>query len=254
MLLVSVFTISSVNAENIVDYKLIITDDYKFKEEIKYELTDYKDYQNGYNHFSDIVNEDVFVDLLYKTKYTKTKKLENNKYYVTLSHTYTEYTFSNSLLLNNCFQNEEYKYDIDGYSFSGKGGFNCLNGDKLTITLLTNFDVLSTNAKIIGNKYVWDVVDNNFVMNIKMEKMYPESQDTPEDSHGVDEHENIGNEYEEEEEKLNPDTYVEQGVDEVDDSDGVNFKLIFVSLGIFVFVGLIIGIVLFVKKRKINEI
>ena len=70
MLLVSVFTISSVNAENIVDYKLIITDDYKFKEEIKYELTDYKDYQNGYNHFSDIVNEDVFVDLLYKTKYT----------------------------------------------------------------------------------------------------------------------------------------------------------------------------------------
>ena len=36
----------------------------------------------------------------------------------------------------------------------------------ITITLLTNFDVLSTNAKIMGNKYVWDVVDNNFVMNI----------------------------------------------------------------------------------------
>jgi len=253
LLLIGVSFTSSVNADNIVDYKLIITDDYKFKEEIKYELTDYQDYENGYNHFADIVNDDVFVDLLYNTKYKKTKKLENNKYYVTLSYTYNEYTFSNSLLLNNCFQNEKYEYDMDQYSFSGTGGFNCLNGDKLTITVLTNFDVFSTNAKIVGNKYIWEPTSGNFVMNMKMNKMYSEEHDVSDIGHGDNEHENIGNEYEEEEEQNNP--TVEEVEDEsTEKDDGFNFKILFVCLGIFVTIGIVIFGVLFVKKNSINRV
>ena len=165
----------SVNASNDVDYKLTITDDFQFNEVINYKITNYKSVVNGYNYFVDIIDKDKPSDIFGKSFYQKKVNLNNGVYYVTLTKTYNEYTLSNSALLNNCFQKPVYKYDINNYSFSGSGGFNCLDADNLKITIITNFDSISTNATVDGNKYVWNPTNSNFTMNISFAKKYKDA-------------------------------------------------------------------------------
>lgn len=172
--IISMFSFN-VYASNDVDYTLTITDDFKFKEVINYSITDYKQITNGYNYFSTIVSDNIYTDIFYNIAYDKTKTKTNNGYKVKLSHTYSEYSFSNSNFLNNCFENSSFDYDIDEYSFEGTGGFYCLNGDSLKITIVTNMNVASSNAIKSGNKYVWNPVNEKFAMNIKIDKKYEES-------------------------------------------------------------------------------
>ena len=166
-----VFITTPVYAANEVEYNLNITDDYKFIETINYKLTDYEQIKGGNNPFAKIVSdEDIMVDILGKTYYTKTKKLENGIYYVTLTHTYSEYGLSNSILLNDCFEKSDYNYNADTYTFKGTNGFYCNKGESLKITLTTNFEVTSTNATVSGNNYIWTPQNNNFTMNISINK------------------------------------------------------------------------------------
>lgn len=183
--------ITPVFAENNVDYTLTITDDYKFNEVIKYEISDYKQIVNGYNPFADIVEEDkITVDIMDKSTYKKTKKFSGGKYYVTLKYTHSEYTLSNSIFLNDCFENSSYDYDIDKYSFKGNGGFYCLKGDNLKITIVTNLEVTDTNATVSGNKYTWNPTGNDFTMNMEINKTYKETETNISGGHGIDESSN----------------------------------------------------------------
>ena len=75
----SCFFLTSVYATNDVDYTLTITKDYEFKETINYSLSDYKQINNGYNYFYSIVNDDIYTDIFYNTKYKKTKKLNTER-------------------------------------------------------------------------------------------------------------------------------------------------------------------------------
>ena len=180
--LISLFiclSINTVNASDSINYTLTITDDFEFKEVINYRIENYESPKNGYNYMTDIINNDVYADVLGKTTYEKQKSKKNGVYYVTLTKTFNEYTMSNSAFLNNCFQKPNYKYDIKKYSFSGSGGFNCYDATDMTLTIITNFEVTSTNATIEGNKYIWKPANANFAMNINMNKQYKEAEQDP---------------------------------------------------------------------------
>ena len=168
-----------VSASNSIDYTLTITDDFEFKEVINYRIEDYQQRKNGYNYMADIIDEDIDADILGKTKYAKQKRVEANIYYVTLTKTFNEYTMSNSAFLNNCFEDSNYQYDINKYSFSGTGGFNCFDARNMKLTIITDFEVTSTNAQVDGNKYIWTPTNANFSMNIDMNKVYKETTVDP---------------------------------------------------------------------------
>lgn len=251
--MLSMFSVN-VYASNDVDYKLTITDDFKFNEVISYSITDYKQIKNGENYFYTIINDDIYTDILYNNKYKKTKVKTNNEYKVKLSHTYNEYTLSNSNFLNNCFEKSSYNYDIDNYSFEGKGGFYCLNGDSLKITIITNMDVESSNAIVSGNKYEWIVTDENFTMNMKINKNYVSNENDNNLGHGIDEDKDERNDEE-----------IPEGTDVYDTDDpanddaeettspfsGIVIAVIFIIVSI---IAIIIIIVLKQKKSNLNKI
>lgn len=191
ILFISIFTIN-VYATNDVNYTITITKDYDFKEVINYSLTDYKNITNGYNYFSTIVNDDIYTDIFYNTKYKKTKSKKGNAYKVRLSHTYNEYTMSNANFLNNCFENSSYDYDINKISFTGEGGFSCFRGDSLKISLKTDFSITDTNAVKNGNTYTWNPNSENFEMHFTLHKTYPESTPKDNDDAGITHDDNPG--------------------------------------------------------------
>ena len=67
---------------------------------------------------------------------------------------------------------------MNKYSFSGTNGFTCLNADSLKITIITNMKVTSSNATVLGNKYIWTPQNENFTMNINIEKEYKDNNDS----------------------------------------------------------------------------
>ena len=243
LLLLSFLCFSNVYATNDVDYKLTITSDFKFIEEINYSLTNYKKITNGYNYFNSIVNDDIYTDIFYKTKYDKTKKKEKDKYLVTLKHTYNEYTFSNSLLLNNCFVSSDYKYDTDKYTFNGSDGFNCLYGDSLKITIVSDFENVSNNAIADGNSYVWNPVDDNFTMNIVFNKKYERKE-----SNGAIGYDDIVTEENDELEESVDQTSSEQ------EEHHINKYVVLGVVGVLIIVGFGVVTVLKSKNNDLNKI
>lgn len=239
-----------VYATNDVDYTLTITDDFKFKEVIKYSISDYKHKQNGYNPFATIVeDEDIEVDILDKTKYKKSKVYKNGKYYVILSYTYSEYSLSNSILLNDCFENSDYDYNIDSYSFNGNGGFYCLKGDSLKITIITDKQVKYSNATVIGNRYIWEPKDNDFEMKFEMNKEYTENEE-------LKEVERIGSTHSDEitDNKTNNVPDNEKDKTSQKEKKPINIKVIGIISGIVLIFGIITFIVLSQKKKNLNRL
>ncbi len=259
-IIISMLTVN-VYASNTADYTLTITDNFKFKENIKYSITDYNKIQNGYNYFYDIINDNTYTDIFYKTPYTKTKTKKGNKYNVTLSHTYSEYTFSNSNLLNNCFEKSDYEYDMNKYSFSGTDGFTCLNADSLKITIITNMKVTSSNATVLGNKYIWTPQNENFTMNINIEKEYKDNSDSTTiepgdyDTDGID-----SNDTPDENTNNNPQNSTQSTDDQTDDTDNQKNSnpltgIIIATIVLALSVGIIITVItLKIKKNQINKI
>lgn len=248
-----------VKAENIVDYSLTITNDYKFKEVIKYTLTNYEMSTNGYNYFYDIVNNDVYADVLYNNKYKKSKKLVNGKYYVTLSYTYSEYSFSNSRFLNTCFINNDYSYGIDGYSLKAVDGFNCMKADKLTITLITNHPVSSSNAKVSGNKYIWNPSDANFVMNIDIDKEHKSSSSNTSSGEPMDSlsKEDFDKEYDNNtDDSTQNDDSIENDefVNDSDENGGLSGTILIVIISCLLVIALIVILFLNEKKKNLEQI
>lgn len=239
-----------VYANNNVEYTLTITDDYEFKESIRYSIDDYKQEDEGYNYFYDIVNDDVYTDIFYKTKYKKVKKKNNNTYNITLSHTYNEYTFSNSNFLNNCFEGEVFTYDIDNYSLKNEKGFSCLYGNSLKITIITDFEVVSTDAIVSGNKYTWIPTAGNHSMNMVIKKTYKEVDDIS-GGHGINEGEEFENIPKGVDDILPEDAEEIVNDNESNSISGIVIAVIFVILSI---IGIIVVIVLKAKKSNLNKI
>ena len=51
-----------------------------------------------------------------------------------------------------------------------------MDADNLKITIITDFEVTSTNANKVDNKYVWNPTGPNFTMNISINKKYTKSE------------------------------------------------------------------------------
>ena len=238
--------IPDVYASNDVDYQLTITKDYKFEEVIKYKISNYKNVDNGEDYFKTIVDDDVYTDIMYKTKYKKTKTKSNDIYYITLSHTYSEYTFANSLFLHNCFQKNNYDYDKDILSFTGDNGFNCLRGDSLNITIKTDFEVTDTNAIKSGNTYFWNPTGYDFDMNFKINKVYEETP-IKNKATGIVE----GNNSSDDKDISQDDDYEKE---KKNDTKKISLSTILIVLSCIMLFGIIVFVILKKKKNNLNEI
>lgn len=250
--MISIFTFN-VYATNDVDYTLTITDDYKFKEVIKYSISDYKKIPNGYNYFNDIVNDQIPVYIIGNSKYKKSRIFKNNKYYITLSYTHGEYSMSNVAFLNNCFEKHDYTYDIDTINFVGTGGFNCLDADSLKINIITNFDLSSADALKVGNKYTWTPTDNSFSMKLKITKTNAPSKESSID-YGERYDENGKDPSENNSQDNTTDQTEDQQTPETKDQNpyaGIIIASVFIILSV---ITIIIIIVLKNKKNSLNKI
>jgi hypothetical protein len=257
------FSIVNVYATNDVDYRLTITDDYKFNEIITYSISDYKQPANGDNHFYDIINSDVYTDILGKTKYAKTVKQQGDKYIVTLAHTYSELTYSNAYFMNSCFQKPQFTYDVDKYVFSSSGYFNCFYGDSLKITITTNKNVSKSNATKTGNNYVWfPPTSGPFNMEFQINKTYDpvvRKSDEEEIYDDIDEDETLPSEAKK---TTTPAGTADlEDIDDTDETESASKKkddsnpyvLLFTS-GVFVAAILVVVITLKIKKDRINRL
>ena len=236
LVIISLFFVGTVSASNDVSYKLTITKNYDFNEEINYSLTDYKQINNGDNYFSRIISDPVYTDIEYKIPYKKTGSKRNGKYYLKLSHTFTEFSLGNSNFLNNCFEESNYDYDVDTMSFTASD-FNCLNGDSLRITLVTDFEVTETNATVSGNTYTWTPTNNNFSMNIKLNKTYeqkPESNAVDNDHIGMNDEQNTS-----------ADTQENEETDTVEKTS-INWTVVLIVIGSII----LLGVIALIKKKK----
>ncbi len=256
LLMITICFIGQVYASNDVDYTLTITKDYDFNEVINYSLTNYKAIKNGNNYFNMIVGDDIYTDITYKTKYKKVSSKSNGTYKVKLSHNFSEYSLSNSRLLNDCFEKSSYDYDMDTISFSGTGGFNCLNGDSLSIKIITDFEVDSTNATVKGNTYTWVPTGNDFVMNIKLKKTYEETKSDDNLGHGIDEQSNADDSLDDYDgtDSYDSDNLAEEDFPQTESNStisGIVIAIIFVILSI---IGIIVAIILKNKKNQLNKI
>lgn len=249
IVLVLLFLVVPVNASNKINYRLEITKDYKFNETIYYEIDNYSKVKNGDNEFLRIINNDVLVDILGKEKYSKTKRFNNDKYYVTLKHTYSEYSLSNSRFLNNCFQTSKYDYDVDKITFSGNGGFNCYMAENFKITIVSAFPITDSNAVVSGNTYVWTPNSYDFNMKLTLNKSYEKTEnenrtwDDPVENKKEDDNDD----------NTNNDT----GIDNSDNTQNESKigDYIVIGLGIIVLISLpIIAIILKKKKDALDEI
>ena len=257
LFLITIIPFVTVDATNDVKYQLTITDDYKFNEVIRYEISDYRDIQNGYNPFVDIIEDDVDVDILGKAKYKKSTRFVDGKYYVTLSYTHSEYSMSNSIFLNDCFEDSDYDYDMDHYFFSGSGGFYCLRGDSLTITIVTNHEVENTNATVNGNRYIWKPIDNHFTMDISINKEYERNNSSDNYGHGINE--DINSDTDENDDSTIPegvDNYGEDPYKEVSSVEENSFSplTIIIVVGIVLIIGVVVFLILKKKKAGLNKI
>lgn len=187
-LLISFLYLPNVFADNIENYTLTITKDYEFKEVIKYKIQDYENVSNGDNFFANLLtNEPIYTDIAYRTQYKKSVSKSNGTYYVTLSHTYTEYTMSNARLLNNCFEESSFDHDMDTYNLNATG-FTCNYADQLVVKIITDFKVDSTNASISGNTYTWILSNNELNMEMSLTKEYTQKEESN-SAHGINEDE-----------------------------------------------------------------
>ncbi len=264
LLLVFSFSVVNVYANNTVDYHLTITEDYRFQEVITYSITDYKQVENADNHFADIINDDVYTDILGKTKYSKNVTKQSGKYIVTLSHVYSELTYSNANFMNNCFQRPEFVYDVDKYVFTSSGDFNCYYGDSLKITVTTDKTVTKTNATKTGNNYVWfPPTSGPFNMQFQITKTYDSVEPTTEeeeiyddvDQNGLD----TGNGEKPKDSNSEEDSDTE---DEVSDDEEVtesnkkssNPYLLIITSGVVFGALIFVIITLKIKKDRINRL
>lgn len=261
LLVVLSFSLVDVYATNDVDYHLTITDDYKFQEVITYSISDYQKVDNGDNHFYDVINTDIYTDILGKTKYNKTVKQQNNKYIVVLSHTYSELTFSNANFMNNCFQKPEFTYDVDKYVFNSSSGFNCLYGDSLKITVTTNKTVAKSNGNKSGNSYIWFPPSaGQFKMQYQINKTYDQVQPADEDEVYDDIDEDGLDNNQEEGQDVTPDGEEEDEGEVIDDGETDKTKhhtnpyIILVTSGIVVGALIFVAITLKIKKDRINRL
>lgn len=94
--------------------------------------------------------------------YKKTLSKNNNSTDYIYSYTYNENTIKDSRILNECFENFEFKEKNNTYHLAAFGDFYCDYTDTININISTEYNVSIHNAKEIkNNTYTWIIDKNN---------------------------------------------------------------------------------------------
>lgn len=97
----------------------------------------------------------------YDIVYDKNVIDDNNFYYVTFNYKYKDFDFSNSYLLNSCFEKHIYSYD-KYYYFRLSGQFSCLYSSSMDINIKSDNKVIYNNADEVNkNVYTWHINSQN---------------------------------------------------------------------------------------------
>lgn len=169
-------TISDVSASSI-DYELKITNDRHFYETITYNIEN--DTQNEY--LRSVLNNSVYFDINNTMPYIKTVNNNQNEHVVVLKKDYPSASVKNSKLLNECFKSFFYDEDSYGITYYASEPFKCYDrADKITISVVTDLNViLNTADEVIGNKYIWNIIGKDFLMDLSLGEYNPNSDVLP---------------------------------------------------------------------------
>lgn len=160
----SLFIFGKVDASSIV-YNVNIDRDFECHEDIIYTISS-NEISNGdnYDFLTSVVKDDIYFDNDASVKYRKTKNYSNGVYTVHLKNDYLYTFFTNSRIANECFSDFNLTPSLKKFKVKTSSPFYCnLRADKITINIITDLNVVSSNASsVTGNKYTWNVKDENF--------------------------------------------------------------------------------------------
>ena len=170
LLILFLLSINTVSAANI-NYTLEITNDGQFKEQITYNIYNFKNIDGGGYNYQDKIYGDMqsFVDSspYSNTNYNKTIKKNDNDYIITFNYDFNETDFKYSYILEKCFDSFHFESTDNYYYFFTNGTFYCTDSDGISVVVKTNYKVVSNNAtEKFGNNYKW--IFNNDVANINI--------------------------------------------------------------------------------------
>lgn len=155
-----------------INYNLKIEDDY-FIETIKGNVLTEEIKEN-----KEKPGENLFYNLL-STKqpalitdnnliYNKTISQNKDSIDYIYSFKHNEYTFSNSRLLNECFEHFNFIQKDNMYTLLASGDFYCSYTDEIKINIKTDYPVIINNAnEVKNNTYTW-IIKNNETKDLEL--------------------------------------------------------------------------------------
>ena len=152
LLLIFVFLLTGCS----VNYNLDIKSDV-FTERIDADVLEKELTEDDKLSITSFSNHDINAFFSSKNGYYLKKIEDNNgKYNITLSYDYDPNSFSDSNILNNCFNDAEFEETEDYYYLSAYGDFNCQYAKKIKVNITSEFASIDNNAsKVKGNTYTW---------------------------------------------------------------------------------------------------
>lgn len=240
-------SINLVNASSI-NYNVKIDKNLHFYETITYNI-DKKDVKtNGnYDFLTSVVNDTIYFDLKEEIPYTKNKRSDNNQYIVTLKNDYASLFLEKSRILNECFTNRNIENTISTFSFRASEFYCNHRADKITVTVTTDLEVESSNAsQTTNNQYIWNNINKDFNMNIKLKMSAMEDEPMDETTDNTD-NTNTDNQKQQEQQQE------EQQKDKKENTKKSNIA-IYIFAGIIMIIALGVIFVVPTLKKKSSSI
>ncbi len=241
------FGISNVNASSI-NYNLTIDKNIYFHETIVYKVKKSElDTSGNYDFLTSVVNGPIYFDNNDSVKYTKTKRIANDEYIITLKNDFSSIFVTSERIINECFNTFDFSNNDGEISIELSSPFFCLKrADNIMVNITTDLNVLDSNADSInGNKYTWNVDSKDF--NLSFSAKIPELETEPMDE--IDEEINDP-QIDEDETNIND---TENNKEQKEKNNSV-LTIGLTVVGIIAIAGVIFVIILKIKKNKLNEI
>ncbi len=170
------FYSNSVNASSI-NYELKIDENRIFHENVTYTIED----NTSNNYLLNILNNTIYFDVDNTISYKKSVINNGSIVIVSLRHDYDSNMIKKSKFLNECFKS--FSYDENDYKmvYYAESPFKCLkHADNIDISVITDIPVLLDTADEINeNKYVWNKIDKDFMMDLSLGEYEPDSDVLP---------------------------------------------------------------------------
>ncbi len=167
---------SSVDASSI-DYNLTIDENKIFHESITYTIEDNTDN----SHLLNVLNNTIYFDTENIIPYQKSVINKGNTVIVILKEDYKSIDIKKSKLLNECFKDFTYEENEYRMTYYAESPFKCAkNADKITINVSTDIpSIINTADEATENKYIWNKIDKDFMMDLSLGENDPNSEVLP---------------------------------------------------------------------------